>query len=357
MEQLIRFRDDDEAMQILGVQDRHLRSLRELYGVQAVARGQALELSGDDAAVIAARTTVDAMLHSIREGGPSPDLIIADAEGAKPAPVVEDDLPFVETTPRGAERAGEEKASGAAQSRGLPPPAPGEVVNLESLARTPGQLPYLQSLAKAPITIAIGPAGTGKTYLAVRMAVEALKRGDVRKLILCRPAVEAGEKLGFLPGDFQAKVNPYLRPLYDALGEILDYDQVRRYADREIIEVVPLAYMRGRTLNKAWIILDEAQNTTPAQMKMFLTRMGHDSRIVVTGDITQIDLPRGSASGLVVARRILNGIRGIDWIELKRGDIVRHPIVSKIVEAYDRHENGGETAEVKPRSRQARSST
>ena len=357
MEQLIRFRDDDEAMQVLGVQDRHLRSIRELYGVQAVARGQALELSGDDASVIAARTLVDAMVSSIRDGGPSPDMIIADAEGARPAPVVEDDLPFVETTPRGAERKGEERASGSDRKGGLPPPAPGEVVDLETLARTPGQVPYVNALASAPITLAIGPAGTGKTYLAVRMAVEALKRGDVRKLILCRPAVEAGEKLGFLPGDFQAKVNPYLRPLYDALGEILDYDQVRRYADREIIEVVPLAYMRGRTLNKAWIILDEAQNTTPAQMKMFLTRMGHDSRIVVTGDITQIDLPRGTASGLVQARRILKGIKGIKWIELERRDIVRHPIVSKIVEAYDRHESGDTGPEGKPGRRQARSSS
>jgi phosphate starvation-inducible PhoH-like protein len=184
-----------------------------------------------------------------------------------------------------------------------------------------------------------------------------LKRGDVRKLILCRPAVEAGEKLGFLPGDFQAKVNPYLRPLYDALGEILDYDQVRRYTEREIIEVVPLAYMRGRTLSKAWIILDEAQNTTTAQMKMFLTRMGQDSRIVVTGDITQIDLPRGVASGLVHARRILKNIKGLEWAELERRDIVRHPIVARIVEAYDRHESGGRDGESQSRGRGSRSSS
>ena len=340
MEQLIRFRDDAEAMEILGVQDRNLRSLRDLYGVTAVARGQALELSGPDAAVSEARALIDQMLTSLREGGPSPDKLIADAEGAKPPPAVEDDLPFTDDDASEEKEKSEKRKGG-----GLPPTAESEL-DLAKLSRTPGQVPYIQALAKSPIVLSIGPAGTGKTYLAVRMAVEALKRGEVRKLILCRPAVEAGEKLGFLPGDFQAKVNPYLRPLYDALGEILDYDQVRRYSDREIIEVVPLAYMRGRTLNKAWIILDEAQNTTPAQMKMFLTRMGHDSRIVVTGDITQIDLPRGTASGLVHARRILKGIKGISWIELERRDIVRHPIVGKIVEAYDRHEHGAASSSV-----------
>ncbi len=347
MEQLIRFRDDDEAMRILGVQDRHLRALRDIFGVQAVARGQSLELIGDEGAVIRAKALVDAMISSVREGGPTPELLLADAEGAKPPSVVEEDLPFADATQKG-------DAKGNGNGAPLPPP---EVLDLSKLARTPGQVPYVEALDRSPVVLAIGPAGTGKTYLAVRMAIEALKRGDVRKLILCRPAVEAGEKLGFLPGDFQAKVNPYLRPLYDALGEILDYEQVRRYSDREIIEVVPLAYMRGRTLNKAWIILDEAQNTTPAQMKMFLTRMGHDSRIVVTGDITQIDLPRGTASGLTHARRILGNIKGISWIELERRDIVRHPLVSKIVEAYDRHEQGGSSGDGKPKRRQARSSS
>ena len=186
--------------------------------------------------------------------------------------------------------------------------------------------------------MALGPAGTGKTYLAVRAAVESLKSGEVRKLILTRPAVEAGEKLGFLPGDFQQKVNPYLRPLYDALHEMLDYDQVRRYSDREIIEVVPLAYMRGRTLSHSFIILDEAQNTTTAQMKMFLTRMGARSRIVVTGDPTQMDLPKGQTSGLLHARRVLTSVKGIAWAELEASDIVRNPLVTRIVKAYERHE-------------------
>ena len=184
----------------------------------------------------------------------------------------------------------------------------------------------------------VGPAGTGKTYLAVRMAVEALKSGQVKKLVLCRPAVEAGEKLGFLPGDFQAKINPYLRPLYDALNELLDYEQIRRHSDREIIEIVPLAYMRGRTLNRSFIILDEAQNTTPVQMKMFLTRLGIASKVVVTGDVTQIDLPRGQPSGLLHARRILSHVEGVTWVELTARDIVRSPLVVEIVKAYEVHE-------------------
>jgi phosphate starvation-inducible PhoH-like protein len=357
MEQLIRFRDDDEVMRILGVQDRNLRTLRELYGVQAVARGRALELRGEEEAVGKARALVESMLMSVRDGGPSPELLLADAERARHSaseaieahPSLSDDPPAVVASPTA-----QGSAPSTAKSR-----LGGEEgeLDLTTLSRTPGQIPYLEALQNSPIVLAIGPAGTGKTYLAVRMAVEALKRGDVRKLILCRPAVEAGEKLGFLPGDFHAKVNPYLRPLYDALGEILDYDQVRRYSEREIIEVVPLAYMRGRTLNKAYIILDEAQNTTAAQMKMFLTRMGHESRIVITGDITQIDLPQGTASGLIHARRILRRINGITWVELGREDIVRNPLVSQIVEAYDRHEAGEGQAGGKPGRTEARSSS
>jgi phosphate starvation-inducible PhoH-like protein len=167
------------------------------------------------------------------------------------------------------------------------------------------------------------------------MAVQALRAGQVRRIVLCRPAVEAGEKLGFLPGDFQAKINPYLRPLYDALNEILDYEQVKRCLEREIIEIIPLAYMRGRTLNNAFIILDEGQNTSIAQMKMFLTRMGMSSRIVANGDITQVDLPEGQPSGLIHAQKILRDIPGIAWVHLSKGDIVRHPIVKRIVDAYE----------------------
>jgi phosphate starvation-inducible PhoH-like protein len=170
------------------------------------------------------------------------------------------------------------------------------------------------------------------------MAIHFLRDDRIRKIILCRPAVEAGEKLGFLPGDFQAKINPYLRPLYDALNDLLDYDQVKRYLEREIIEILPLAYMRGRTLNNAFIILDEGQNTSVAQMKMFLTRMGMNSRIVVNGDVTQVDLPQGQLSGLIHAQRIITHIPGISWIQLQKADIVRHPIVKRIVEAYEKAE-------------------
>ncbi|MBI4600968.1 MAG: PhoH family protein [Planctomycetes bacterium] len=210
-----------------------------------------------------------------------------------------------------------------------------------ALARSKGQETYVQAILQNEIVFCIGPAGTGKTYLAVHMGVSFLRQGIIRKIILCRPAVEAGERLGFLPGDFQAKIHPYLRPLYDALNDLLDYDQVKRYLEREIIEVIPLAYMRGRTLNSAFIILDEGQNSTIPQMKMFLTRMGMSSRIVVNGDVTQVDLPEGAPSGLIHARKIIREIKGIAWIEMQKMDIVRHPLVRKIVEAYEGAEQPG----------------
>jgi len=202
-------------------------------------------------------------------------------------------------------------------------------------ARTEGQESYLKLLYEKDIVVAIGPAGTGKTYLAVARAMVSFKKGEVRKIILCRPAVEAGERLGFLPGDYQEKVNPYLRPLYDALNGFLEYQQLKRLMETEIVEVVPLAYMRGRNLDNAFMILDEAQNTTSEQMKMFLTRMGQNSKIVVTGDITQIDLPMGKVSGLVEAQSILAHIPGIAFCYLTRADIVRHPLVQSIVDAYE----------------------
>ena len=202
--------------------------------------------------------------------------------------------------------------------------------------RTKGQDAYVAAMQQNAITFAIGPAGTGKTFLAAAHAVAELKRGNFRKLVLCRPAVEAGERLGFLPGDIEAKVNPYLRPLYDALFALLDGPQVRRYIDHDVIEIAPLAYMRGRTLERAFVILDEAQNTTPKQMQMFLTRMGLHSRIVVTGDVTQVDLPPGHQSGLIEAARILDGVEGIGIVRMSRGDIVRHPVVQRVVDAYER---------------------
>jgi len=202
-------------------------------------------------------------------------------------------------------------------------------------AKTLGQKKYIDAISKNPIVFGIGPAGTGKTYLAVAMAVQAFKNKEVSKIILTRPAVEAGEKLGFLPGDMQDKVDPYLRPLYDALGDMLGGESFSKNVERGLIEVAPLAYMRGRTLDNAFIILDEAQNATAEQMKMFLTRMGFSSKIVVTGDVTQIDLPRDKKSGLRDAERVLYGIEGIDFMYLSDADVVRHPLVQRIVKAYE----------------------
>lgn len=202
-------------------------------------------------------------------------------------------------------------------------------------AKTIGQKDYVEAIKKNDITFGVGPAGTGKTYIAVAMAINSLKAKEVEKIILARPAVEAGERLGFLPGDLQEKVDPYLRPLYDALYDVLGRDATLRLKEKEVIEVVPLAYMRGRTLDNAFIILDEAQNATKEQMKMFLTRMGFGSKVIVTGDVTQIDLPRGKKSGLIDALNILKGVEGIAVCKLTDSDVVRHPLVRRIVNAYD----------------------
>ena len=202
-------------------------------------------------------------------------------------------------------------------------------------ARTPNQSVYLHNIAQHDITFGIGPAGTGKTYLAVACAVDALERSAVQRIVLTRPAVEAGEKLGFLPGDLGQKVDPYLRPLYDALYDLMGYERVQKAFERNALEIAPLAFMRGRTLNNAFIILDEAQNTTPEQMKMFLTRIGFGARAVVTGDVSQIDLPRGQLSGLIDAERVLKRVTGIAVTRFTSADVVRHPLVARIVDAYD----------------------
>jgi len=210
--------------------------------------------------------------------------------------------------------------------------------------RTPAQREYLKQILQHDVTFGIGPAGTGKTYLAVACAVDALERDQVKRIVLTRPAVEAGERLGFLPGDLAQKVDPYLRPLYDALYDLLGFDKTAKMFERQMIEIAPLAYMRGRTLNHAFIILDEAQNTTPEQMKMFLTRIGFGSKAVVTGDTSQVDLPRGHKSGLVEAQQVLGGVRGIALTRFTSADVVRHPLVARIVEAYDefhaQHQDG-----------------
>ena len=202
-------------------------------------------------------------------------------------------------------------------------------------ARTPGQSVYLDNIAAHDITFGIGPAGTGKTYLAVACAVDALERNAVQRIVLTRPAVEAGERLGFLPGDLTQKVDPYLRPLYDALYDLMGFDKVQKAFERNQIEIAPLAFMRGRTLNNAFIILDEAQNTTPEQMKMFLTRIGFGARAVITGDVSQIDLPKGAISGLIDAERVLKRVKGIAFTRFTSADVVRHPLVARIVDAYD----------------------
>ncbi|KAG8149520.1 PhoH family protein [Burkholderia catarinensis] len=210
--------------------------------------------------------------------------------------------------------------------------------------RTPAQREYLKQILSHDVTFGVGPAGTGKTYLAVACAVDALERDQVKRIVLTRPAVEAGERLGFLPGDLAQKVDPYLRPLYDALYDLLGFDKTAKMFERQMIEIAPLAYMRGRTLNHAFIILDEAQNTTPEQMKMFLTRIGFGSKAVVTGDTSQVDLPRGHKSGLVEAQQVLGGVRGIALTRFTSVDVVRHPLVARIVEAYDefhaQHQDG-----------------
>jgi phosphate starvation-inducible PhoH-like protein len=235
------------------------------------------------------------------------------------------------------------------QGRGSPaemrlpkvPSAPGERPQLltrraELHGRTPHQIQYLESILAHDITLGIGPAGTGKTYLAVACAVDALEREQVKRIVLVRPAVEAGERLGFLPGDLAQKVDPYLRPLYDALYDLAGFDRTAKLLERGTIELAPLAYMRGRTLNHSFIILDEAQNTTPEQMKMFLTRIGFGAKAVVTGDVTQIDLARGQKSGLIEARRILADVRGIAFTDFTAADVVRHPLVARIIDAYEK---------------------
>ncbi len=214
-------------------------------------------------------------------------------------------------------------------------------------SKTLGQKKYVDAMKDNDIVFGVGPAGTGKTYLAMAMAVKAFKNKEVNRIILTRPAVEAGESLGFLPGDLQMKVDPYLRPLYDALFEIMGHENYTRYVEKGLIEVAPLAYMRGRTLDSSYVILDEAQNTTNEQMKMFLTRLGYGSKAIITGDITQIDLPRGKSSGLKTVMKILKDVKGIEIVELDRNDIVRHPLVQRIIDAYDRWEKKSDNKENK----------
>jgi len=298
--------DPHRILSLFGARDQHLRTIRDTLGVSIVHRDGEIRVAGEEAAVARAASALSQLNSHLDEQG--------DLSGDHVANVL-------------AQVTGKRVVSA--------PPI--DVVNpAKRIApRTPGQARYVESIRKHDITFSIGPAGTGKTYLAVALAVEALKHHQIRKIVLVRPAVEAGESLGFLPGDLHAKINPYLRPLLDALHEMIDFDAMKRYMEQDVIEVVPLAYMRGRTLNEAFIILDEAQNTTIAQMKMFLTRMGQGSKIVISGDTTQIDLPRASASGLIDAVARLRDIEGIHIVQMNKSDIVRHRLVQDIVRAYE----------------------
>jgi phosphate starvation-inducible protein PhoH and related proteins len=313
----LKLRNPAEALALFGQNDAHLRVLRKRLAARVVARGDELRLSGSDDDVAAAERTFRSLLATIRSGGQisTIELEHGDLERWEP----------------GGEGPGLRAATDTAGATDLGGPTlPGR-----ARPKTAGQRRYVEAIHRNPITFGIGPAGTGKTYLAVAMAVQALTTKRVKRLVLTRPAVEAGEKLGFLPGDLQAKIDPYLRPLYDALYDMLPPDRIDLLLEQNVIEVAPLAFMRGRTLNDAFIILDEAQNTTGEQMKMFLTRMGFNSTVVVTGDRTQVDLPGNVPSGLKVAERILGGIDGIAFTHFDEGDVVRHPLVASIIRAYE----------------------
>lgn len=330
-EKLIELDSVDIALSIFGRQDENIRMLEEEFKITAVCRGTQVKFSGEAECVAAAGRAVSAMLT-----------------------LLENHTPLEEQTVRyciGLANAGEEDRVRELTEDFVAVTAKGRPVRPKTL----GQREYLNAIKNNAITFGVGPAGTGKTYLAVAMAVKALKSKQVSRIILTRPAVEAGEKLGFLPGDLQNKVDPYLRPLYDGLFDMLGAESFQKLLEKQAIEVAPLAYMRGRTLDEAFIILDEAQNTSPEQMKMFLTRMGAGSKVVVTGDVTQIDLPDRSRSGLVDALDVLKSVKGIARIFFSEKDVVRHRLVQDIVNAYDkaatarRHkENGQEKPGARP---------
>ncbi len=308
-EHVLRLKNTEEERALLGQEDRTLRLLRRFLGVRVHARRGTVTVSGERAEVEQAVSVLEQLIQRVR-AGESISAMEIESELRRLRDEGESEVSPLDRILR------------ARDDTAIRP-------------RTSNQAAYVHGVQQKDIVFAIGPAGTGKTYLAVAMAIRMMRRGRFRKLVLVRPAVEAGEHLGFLPGDLTAKVNPYLRPLYDALADFLDFDEVRRFQENDVIEVVPLAYMRGRTLDNAFIILDEGQNTTAAQMKMFLTRMGRSSKIVVTGDVTQTDLPSGKRSGLVDAQERLSHVEGIAFCHLGREDIVRHPLVQEIVDAYD----------------------
>ena len=331
----------EDILAVFGPRDVNLRRLRKLFDVRITQRGGQVTIIGDAEPVDAARRTLQRLQKLSRQTGEISPHDVTDAAIAEGA----DDggggvggggvMTAGRITPSDASENGSTNGRSRASDNGERADIAIGHAGRTIKPRTPGQAVYVDAIRDHDLTFATGPAGCGKTYLAVAMAVEALKANDIRKIVLVRPAVEAGENLGYLPGDLQAKLNPYLRPLLDALGEMVDFDAARDLMEKGTIEVIPLAYMRGRTLNDAFIILDEAQNTTVAQMKMFLTRMGQRSKMVVSGDATQLDLPRGVTSGLRDAMRRLGSIDAIGFVKLGAKDIVRHRLVQRIVDAYE----------------------
>jgi phosphate starvation-inducible PhoH-like protein len=305
-EATISLADPSAVLSLFGPRDQHVRRIRERFNVTITHRDGEIRIAGEEQGVTQATEALEQLKDQVLRRGSLADDDVSGAVG---------------------------RASGEESTK----IAPIDVINVARSVkpRTAGQTAYVQSIRENDLVFAIGPAGTGKTYLAVALAVEALKHKLIRKIVLVRPAVEAGESLGYLPGDLQAKINPYLRPLLDALHEMVDHDQIKRLMEQDAIEIVPLAYMRGRTLNESFIILDEAQNTTAAQMKMFLTRMGAGSKIVVSGDTTQVDLPRTQTSGLSDAIMRLRDIERVAVVQMSKADIVRHKLVQAIVRAYD----------------------
>ena len=300
--------DNVQLANLCGPLDENLRQIEMAYDVTVSRRGEHCRIDGQPEPV---RLAAHALQHFYR---------LATA----PLPIDDIQLGLIELRNRG-------QGVTSLQPAGL------QTKKSDLHGRTPHQVEYLRKIQEHDITFGIGPAGTGKTYLAVASAVDAFERDQVQRIVLTRPAVEAGERLGFLPGDLAQKVDPYLRPLYDALYDLMGFDKVAKLFEKQAIEVAPLAYMRGRTLNHAFIILDEAQNTTPEQMKMFLTRIGIGAKAVITGDVTQRDLPKGQQSGLVEARRILANVRGLAFTDFDASDVVRHPLVARIVTAYEQH--------------------
>lgn len=319
MDKIIKLGTDEEAIKLYGSLDENLRYAEEKFNVKIYARNHKLTISGDHDDVVRAADFFNDQLAQIRNSGS------ASRNTSSPA----------STKPNG--HGSGEPVIDAGASLSLS--GHGDFFHKGKIirAKSKNQEDYLKAVRENDVVFSIGPAGTGKTYLAVASAIDHLKKKKVNRIILTRPAVEAGESLGFLPGDLFAKINPYLRPLYDALYDMMDMEEVARSLQRGLIEIAPLAYMRGRTLNDAFVILDEGQNTTPEQMKMFLTRLGFSSKAVVTGDVTQIDLPNGKRSGLIECQKILKGIEGIGIVYLTERDVVRHRLVKEIVKAYEKH--------------------